>query len=270
MATNIKFGSLRKAFTVEEAALLISGSAHKTIEELRARIALIDTFDIDKWTNCLLTEPHNDQHLESSEEICSALQLEIESSIVWSARGSEDIVDESKTVIRHEALQFHHDEYFNTSEINFSSSLFTRESIGLWCKGIGIDTDIFKPLHEYNVSQNNKLTVEQTENRQQEIDRLLTENTNLKRKLEQLESNKTTIKKNISNDEINLHKNTSEHFKVALEANNKFWENYNEEDITTAPIKDSVTVWLEERNFSKSTAKALDTILRQGRQRAGR
>jgi hypothetical protein len=66
-----------------------------------------------------------------------------------------------------------------------------------------------------------------------------------------------------------IHENTSDHFKTAIEANNKFWKLYNKEDESTAPLKDTVKEWLVSKGYTASVAKSIDTVLRGGRKRVG-
>lgn len=334
----IKFGSLRKYFTIEEAALLISGSPYGTIERLRAKVTLIELSEITdsgKRYDYSSNEVNLNQCLESFAEISHALELEIESSIRWNARGIEDVLDKSKTVIRYGGISFYDDGDFNPTGVDFSTSNFTRESLELWCHNIGIETSAFSKitshlkqphnddngllevridiealkielatkaeLHQSNgslgvsealiavttsleniVNKGSDLALETSnkakatkllEKELQNRDQIILDQEDI---IEQLKE-KPSHPHNKSINAIEerpigsslFHNNTSEHFKVAIEANNKFWKNYGQDDKYTAPLKDDVKEWLVKKGYTDSNAKILDTILRGGRRRPG-
>lgn len=64
-----------------------------------------------------------------------------------------------------------------------------------------------------------------------------------------------------------LHENTSEKLKILLEANSKFWTDYDESDTNSIPKKDDVTDWLIRKGFSQTLAENAATILSDGRKR---
>ncbi len=70
-------------------------------------------------------------------------------------------------------------------------------------------------------------------------------------------------------DHYYIHPNTSPQLRHLLEANNRFWKNYDPSDKETAPTKNQVVEWLKDKGYSGSGAKSMDTILRAGRWRVG-
>lgn len=54
----------------------------------------------------------------------------------------------------------------------------------------------------------------------------------------------------------------TELLRTLAQAANRFWKNYDPADISTAPTNEHIEEWLIEQNVSRSSAKAIATILR--------
>lgn len=66
-----------------------------------------------------------------------------------------------------------------------------------------------------------------------------------------------------------FHSNTSKALLDLVEANNKFWADYDSNNPNTAPKKILVTGWLREKGYNNTLAGYMDTVLREGRNQKG-
>ncbi len=67
-----------------------------------------------------------------------------------------------------------------------------------------------------------------------------------------------------------FHPHTSQALLDLVQANDKFWKNFDPEELQdSAPTKEIVVDWLSAKGYSRSLSEKMDTILRDGRNKPG-
>jgi hypothetical protein len=158
MANKIGFGSLRKGFTIEEAAIATVGSYILTISELEQKINDLKNAPPTFSITLPLDAEEVDELFEHEQLLVSILE------VIAAFKSDIVIIDGvyTGTILKFLRLETYYD--FQEEHIDYQTTLITRESLVTWCQQNKIPTTTFDSPIDQHLNLNAATTPPSNEN----------------------------------------------------------------------------------------------------------
>ncbi len=244
---------INKEYTTEQAILkmLMLDSDYNSFIEVQNKISELDNYP--PWDYPVRLEAG---HMRALFEIGRDLQADLESDIHDFAEASQDedydvfpfdldwnyLLDE-----KHVTKEFDGDKVISKT-YDYSNLKISSNSLNEWSDVRETDkinnTNQLFPSH--STEKSHIKFKRELEAKQQTI---IEQKARVSQLEEQLMNKESIDANSIDSDNSYLkllHKNTSDQFKIAIEANDKFWVLYDNQDESTAPIKKQIESWFME------------------------